>query len=138
MPQIRVLLADDHVPFRKGVASLLSAEGGFDVVGEADDGLQALELARDLTPDVILMDLSMPVMDGLEATRRIRQELPRVRVVILSVSYGAHGILEAVLCGASGFLPKMIQPQELYDTLRQVVQGQRAAGDTPPERANPD
>ena len=130
MPQIRVLLADDHVPFRKGVASLLSAEGGFDVVGEADDGLQALELARKLTPDVVLMDLSMPIMDGLEATRRIRQELPRVRIVILSVSYGAHGILEAVLCGASGFLPKMIQPQELYGTLRQVVQGQRAAGDT--------
>jgi DNA-binding NarL/FixJ family response regulator len=130
MSQIRILLADDHVPFRKGVASLLAAESGFDVVGEADDGLQALELARELTPDVILMDLSMPVMDGFEATRRIRAELPRVRVVILSVSYGAHGILEAVQCGASGFLPKMIEPQELYGTLREVVQGRpRAAGD---------
>ena len=76
MPQIRVLLADDNVPFRKGVASLLSAESGFDVVGEADDGLQALELARELTPDVILMDLSMPVMDGFEATRRIGRSCP--------------------------------------------------------------
>jgi DNA-binding NarL/FixJ family response regulator len=126
MSKIRVLLADDHLPFRKGLASLLAAGTGFDVVGEADDGQQALELARKLSPDVILMDLAMPIMDGLEATRRIRAELPRVKIVVLSVSYGPRTILDAVACGASGFLPKMIGAQVLYGTLREVVQADAA------------
>jgi DNA-binding NarL/FixJ family response regulator len=124
MPSIRVLLADDHAPFRGGVASLLAAESGFEVVGEAVDGQQALEMARELMPDVILMDVSMPVMDGLAATRRIKAEMPHARIVILTVSDGERSLFEALKCGADGYLPKMIEPRALFDTLRQVAQGE--------------
>jgi len=124
MTPIRVLLADDHALFRQGVASLLAAELDFEVVGQAVDGRQALALARELMPDVILMDVSMPVMDGLEATRRIRAEMPHVRIVMLTVSDGEHTLFEAIQCGAEGYLPKKIDPQTLYGTLRGVAQGE--------------
>ena len=124
MNPIRVLLADDHALFRRGVASLLAAEHDFEVVGEAGDGQQALEMARELMPDVILMDISMPVMDGLEATRRIKAEIPYVRIVILTVSDGERNLFEAVKSGAQGYLLKNIEPQALYGTLRGVVRGE--------------
>jgi DNA-binding NarL/FixJ family response regulator len=124
MTPLRVLLADDHALFRHGVASLLAAEVGFEVVGEAVDGREALEMARALRPDVILMDVSMPVMDGLEATRRIKAEMPAVRVVILTVSAGAGGDGEASRSGAEGFLSKMVEPKTLYGTLRGVVRAE--------------
>jgi len=124
MSTIRVLVADDHALFRRGVASLLLAERDFQVVGEAVDGQQALEMARDLKPDVILMDVSMPVMDGLAATRRIKAEMPHARIVILTVSDGEHILPEAIQCGASGYLSKMTEPRVLYDTLRRVVEGE--------------
>jgi DNA-binding NarL/FixJ family response regulator len=121
---IRVLLADDHALFRRGVASLLSAESDFEVVGEAADGRQALEMTRELMPDVILMDISMPVLDGLAATRLIKAEVPYVRIVILTASDGDQNLFEAVKSGAQGYLLKAIAPQALYDTLRGVVQGE--------------
>jgi DNA-binding NarL/FixJ family response regulator len=121
---IRVLLADDHALFRRGVASLLGAEQGFEVLGEAVDGRQAVEMARELMPDVILMDISMPVMDGLEATRRIKGEMPYVRIVILTASDGDRTLFEAVKSGAQGYLLKKIEPQALFGTLRGVVQGE--------------
>ena len=124
MSSIRVLLADDHALFRRGVASLLAAENGFEVVGEAVDGRQALEMARELMPDVILMDITMPEMDGLEATRRIKAEIPYVRIVILTASDGDQSLFEAVKSGAQGYLLKNIDPQALYSTLRGVVQGE--------------
>jgi len=124
MPSIRVLLADDHALFRRGVASLLAAEGGFEVVGQAGDGRQALEMARALMPDVILMDVSMPVMDGLEATRRIKAEMPCARIVILTVADGERSLFESIQCGASGYLPKNVEPRVLCSTLRGVVQGE--------------
>jgi DNA-binding NarL/FixJ family response regulator len=123
MSTIRVLLADDHALFRRGVASLLAAEGGFEVVGAAADGQQALEMARELMPDVILMDVSMPVMDGLEATRRIKAEMPHARIVILTVADGERSLSEAIQCGASGYLPKNVDLQVLCGTLRGVVRG---------------
>jgi len=124
MAPIRVLLADDHALLRRGVASLLAAESGFEVVGEAANGLQALDMARERRPDVILMDISMPVMDGLEAARRITAEMPQVRIVVLTVSEGERSLFEAIECGADGYLPKKTEPQVLYGTLRAVVQGE--------------
>jgi len=130
MSTIRVLLVDDHALFRQGVASLLADERDFEVVGEAVDGQQALEMARELMPDVILMDVSMPVMDGLAATRRIKAEMPHVRIVVLTLSDGESARFEAIQCGASGYLPKMAEPRVLYDTLRRVV----AEGEAPASR----
>ena len=124
MSTIRVLLADDHALFRRGVASLLAAESGFEVVGEAADGQQALEMARELMPDVILMDISMPVMDGLAATRLIGAEMPGVRIVMFTVSDGERSLFESIQCGASGYLPKNVEPRVLYSALRGVVQGE--------------
>jgi DNA-binding NarL/FixJ family response regulator len=121
---IRVLLVDDHALFRRGVASLLAAESDFEVVGEVGDGLRALEMARELMPDVILMDISMPGMNGLEATRRIKAEMPYVSIVILSASDGDRDLFEAVKSGARGYLLKKIDPQALYGTLRGVVHGE--------------
>jgi len=121
---IRVLLADDHPLFRKGIASLLSAEPGFEVLGEAPNGRVALEKARELMPDVILMDISMPEMNGLEATRRIKEEIPYVRIVILTVSDEDQNVFEAIKSGAQGYLLKKIEPQTLFNTLRRAVEGE--------------
>lgn len=124
MSAIRVLLVDDHALFRKGVAELLTSERDFQLVGEAGDGAEALEMARDLMPDVVLMDLSMPRMDGLEATRRIKAEIPCVRVVVLSVSNGERSSCGSVKSGAHGYLSKSVKPQALLDTVRRVARGE--------------
>jgi DNA-binding NarL/FixJ family response regulator len=121
---IRLLLVDDHALFRKGVADFLAAEQDIDLVGEADDGAQALEMARELMPDVVLMDISMPRMDGLEATRRIKAEIPYVRIVVLTVSDSDHSLFDAVKSGAQGYLLKSVEPQALLDTIRGVVRGE--------------
>jgi two-component system response regulator DegU len=123
MSPIRVLLADDHTLFREGIAGMLAQESDFDVVGEAPDGAQAVSLARALAPDVVVMDVSMPVMDGLEATRRIREELPAVKVVVLTVSCGARVREQAQASGAQGCLSKAVAPRVLCDALRDAVHG---------------
>jgi len=117
-------LVDDHPLFRKGIASLLSSEPGFEVLGEASDGQEAIEKARDLMPDVILMDISMPGVNGLEATQRIKQEIPYVRIVILTVSDEDQNLFEAIKSGAQGYLLKKIEPQTLFQTLRGVLEGE--------------
>ena len=124
MSPIRVLLVDDHALFRKGVAELLSSEPEFELVGEAADGNQAVEMARELMPDVILMDISMPGIDGLEATRRIKAEMPYVRIVILTVSESDHTLFDAIKSGAQGYLLKNVEPQALLDTLVGVFRGE--------------
>ena len=121
---IRVLLADDHSLFRKGIASLLSAESDFEVVGEAANGREALEMARGLMPDIILMDISMPGVDGLTATRQIKEEIPYVRIVMLTVEEEDQSLFEAVKSGAQGYLLKKIEPQALFGTLRGVARGE--------------
>ena len=124
MTSIRVLLVDDHPGFRQAVASVLATEQDFEVVGEAGDGRQALEMARELMPDVILMDVSMPLMEGTEATRRIKAELPYVKIVVLTVFDWEHCVFEAVKCGAETYLQKTFEPQALYRTLRGVMRGE--------------
>jgi DNA-binding NarL/FixJ family response regulator len=120
----RVLLVDDHALFRKGIASLLASQPDFEVVGEAADGREAVERARDVMPDIIVMDVSIPTGSGLEATCRIKESLPYVRIVMLTVSEDEQDLFEAVKNGAQGYLVKKIEPQELYSALRAVMQGE--------------
>jgi DNA-binding NarL/FixJ family response regulator len=121
---IRVLLVDDHALFRKGVASLLNALEDMEVVGEAGDGPEALAKARDLMPDLVLMDIHMPGWDGLETTRRIKQELPYVKIVMLTVSGKDEDLFEAIKNGAQGYLLKDIEPERLVRLLRGVYRGE--------------
>jgi DNA-binding NarL/FixJ family response regulator len=122
--RVRILLVDDHTLFRKGIASILAEERSFQVVGESANGRDATEKARELMPDVILMDISMPEMDGLEATRQIKEELPAIRIVILTVSDEDQNLFEAIKWGAQGYLLKKVDPQTLFNTLRAVARGE--------------
>jgi len=126
MDRIRVLLADDHALFREGLAGILAAQPDFDVVGEASDGLEALVKARELVPDLILMDIGMPGFDGLEATRRIKQELPAVTVVMLTVRDEEEKLFEAIKSGAQGYLLKNIRSRDMLGLLRGAVRGEAA------------
>lgn len=108
---MRVLLVDDHALFRDGVASLLRA-WGVDVVGEAGDGWEALEQARALSPDLILMDINMPRCNGLQATRLIKAELPAASIVMLTVSEDEEDLFEAVKSGAEGYILKEVDAEE--------------------------
>lgn len=122
---MRVLLVDDHALFRAGIASLLRA-WGMEVVGQAGDGLEALEAARRLLPDLILMDIGMPNCNGLEATRLITAELPQIRIVIVTVSDDDEHLFEAVKSGAEGYLLKGMQEDELERTLDAIAAGEPA------------
>ncbi|MGD8998194.1 MAG: response regulator transcription factor [Anaerolineae bacterium] len=124
MEPLRILLVDDHLLFRKGLIRLLDAQPGFDVVGEARDGLEAIEKTRQLRPDVVLMDIRMPNCDGLEATRRIKARMPDVQVVMLTVSDSEQDLAAAVKYGADGYLLKDLQPEELFEQLRRVGKGE--------------
>ena len=121
---LRILLVDDHVLFRKGVAALLARREEMQVVGEAGDGLEAISAAREILPDVILMDISMPNCNGLDATRRIKREMPHVKIVILTVSDDDHDLFEAIKSGAQGYLLKDLEPYQLYDLLESISRGE--------------
>ncbi|HXH98183.1 MAG TPA: response regulator transcription factor [Gaiellaceae bacterium] len=122
---MRVLLADDHALFRAGISSLLRAWSQ-EVVGEAANGIEALELSRRLHPDLVLMDISMPDCNGLEATRLIKAELPETRIVIVTVSDDDANLFEAIKSGAEGYLLKDASGDELQRTLEAVVSGEPA------------
>ncbi len=120
---IRVLLVEDHAVVRAGLEQLLANAGDIEVVGAAADGAQAVEMARECVPDVILMDLSMPVMDGIEATRRIHESDPGARVVVLTSLTDRPRILGALDAGAMGYLLKDAEPAELFRGVRAAAQG---------------
>lgn len=122
---MRVLLADDHVLFRAGIESLVRA-WGVEVVGHASDGAEAVEQARRLRPDLVLMDINMPVCNGIEATRMIKAELPETKVVIVTVSDDDEDLFEAVKHGADGYLLKGMSEQDLSTTLEAVAAGRPA------------
>ena len=125
MKPIRVLLVDDHAILRMGLASLLGTRKGIEVVGEAGNGEEGLRLALKLKPDIVLMDLMMPVMDGVEATRRLAAEAPETKVVILTTFGTADGISHALAAGACGALMKDIKLPELVEALQTVAGGGR-------------
>ncbi len=122
--RIRVLIADDHAILRKGIRALLGTEADIEVVGEAGDGLETVARAEELRPDVILMDLLMPRMDGIEATRRITTTLPGVRVLILTSFAADDKVFPAIKAGALGYILKDSGPDELVRAIHQVHRGQ--------------
>ena len=124
MERIRVMLVDDHALFRKGIASLLAACPDIEVVGEADNGAEALPKVADLMPDLILMDIQMPEVDGLEATRRIKAEHPYVKIVMLTVAEEDRSLFEAIKAGAQGYLVKKMDPEEFLSMIRGVSRGE--------------
>ena len=120
----RVLIVDDHALFRRGLQMVLDGEPDIEVVGEAADGQQALERAQELMPDVVLMDVRMPRRSGIEATREIRDALPHVRIIMLTVSDEEADLYEAIKAGASGYLLKEISTDEVPEAIRSVISGQ--------------
>jgi len=123
MKKISVLIADDHTLVRDGIRSLLALVANIEVVGEARDGKEAIEKTRDLAPDVVLMDLAMPVMSGLDATRRIRREFPRTRVLALTQYDDSEYVIPVIEAGARGFVSKMAAFSELTSAIQAVYNG---------------
>ena len=120
---IKVLLAEDHTIVRKGLRSLLDGEADIQVVGEAEDGQQAVEKAQLLLPDVVLMDITMPVLNGLEATRQIKSLHPRIKVVVLTVHSTPEYVFQILQAGGSGYVLKQAAVSELIQAIRAVYQG---------------
>jgi len=126
MERASILLVDDHELFREGLEAILGAQSDMQIVGVANDGLEALVKARELKPDLILMDVQMPGMDGLEATRRIKQILPETIIVMLTVRNDDEKLFEALKNGAQGYLLKDIRSQEMLTMLRGALRGEAA------------
>ena len=120
----RLLIADDHRLVRAGLRAQLEGEADLAVVDEAENGQEALELSRRHAPDLVLMDIRMPVMDGLEATRAIKQELPEVSVLIVTTHESQEYLLEALRAGAAGYVLKEATKQELLEAVRDVLEGE--------------
>ncbi|TEU18821.1 MAG: response regulator transcription factor, partial [Anaerolineales bacterium] len=120
---MRVLLVDDHPLYLEGLRGLLASRG-LHVVGQARDGLEALEQARSLRPDLILMDVQMPRCDGVEATRRIKAELPEAKIVMLTVAAEGDILFEALKSGASGYLLKSLDGAQFFSLLADVMRGE--------------
>src|SRR5687768_3018726 len=120
---IRVLIADDHAVVREGIRHVLSSDAGFEVVGEAADGAEAVALAGALHPDVVVLDLSMPRVSGLEAAARIRAVLPDVSILVLSIHDHEEYVLQSVRAGAQGYLRKDSSPADVRAAIRALYEG---------------
>ncbi|MBN1147780.1 MAG: response regulator transcription factor [Anaerolineales bacterium] len=124
MDRIRILLADDHTILRDGIRSLLEDQPDMQVIGEAEDGHTAIRMACELEPDVALMDIAMPLLNGLEAARRIKRDCPRVRVLILSMHENEEYIRQALASGAMGYILKDAAAHDLLGAIRSVYKGE--------------
>lgn len=123
MTRTRILIADDHEIFRKGLRSLVESAPGWEVCGEAANGVEALEEARKLAPDVIIMDIGMPYLNGLDATKQIRKELPQIRVLVLSQHDSSPMLTAAIDAGASAYITKAQAAHDLLTALERVAAG---------------
>ena len=121
MEPIRILLVDDQPLFRKAIATLIDEQPDMTVVGEAENGLDGVEQARALDPDLVVMDVEMPVMDGVQAVALLQDQAPRAKVIMLTVSESEDFLFEALRNGADGYLLKDLRPDQLYDMLRSVM-----------------
>jgi two-component system, NarL family, response regulator NreC len=125
LAMIRLMLADDHQVIRKGLRELFTAEPDFSVIGEAGDGLDAVKLAEQLQPDVLVLDLMMSGINGLEVTRQLNQKSPRIKILILSMHSNEAYVLEALRSGAKAYILKESPPEELIQAIREVSAGRR-------------
>jgi len=121
---LRVMVVDDHALFRRGIQMVLDQEPGLTVVGEATDGQQAIDRAQELMPDVVLMDVRMPKRSGIEAARRIKEAIPHVKILMLTVSDEEDDLYEAIKAGASGYLLKEIPTEDVAEAVKSVWSGQ--------------
>ena len=124
MDKISVLLAEDHTIVRKGLRSLLDKEIGIEVIGEAEDGREAIRKAEELHPDVVVMDIAMPDLNGLEATRRLKKRFPGMKIIILTVHNNEEYVLETLRAGASGYLVKKAAPTDLISAIQAAYRGE--------------
>ena len=124
MPPTTVLLADDHTLFRQGLRQICEVKGGFEVIGEAEDGQEAVRLAADLKPDVILMDINMPKLDGIRATSHIMEKNGEARVIVLTIYQENHHVFDAIKAGAKGYLRKTVDAQVLVEAVRAAHRGE--------------
>ncbi len=123
MDKIRILIVDDHAILRDGIRALLNLYDDIEIVGEASEGNEAIEKARELVPDVVVMDIAMPGMDGLEATRRIIKKNPTVKILVLTQYNNKEYILSAIKAGAAGYVPKRALGSELVSAIRAIYRG---------------
>ena len=124
---VRILVADDHTMFREGLREMLERQSDFDVVGEAADGLETVRMARELCPDIVLMDIHMPLLDGIAASRRISDVCLKSRVIILTMDHEDDTVFEAIRAGAQGYVLKEARTRDLVETVRAVHRGERAS-----------
>jgi DNA-binding NarL/FixJ family response regulator len=120
---IRILLVDDHTVLRDGLKSLLNYEADLEVVGDASDGREAIALAADLQPDVVVTDISMPGLNGIESARALRQEHPELKIIILSMHAGQEYVVQALQAGVNGYVVKQADASEVLTAIRAVIQG---------------
>jgi DNA-binding NarL/FixJ family response regulator len=126
---VRILIVDDHVLFRVGIAQILSREEDLEVVGEAEDSRTAMDAALETSPNIILMDLSLPAPGGIETTARIKRELPSVSIVVLAVQEDEDALFDAIKAGAAAFILKDISPDDLVNVIRRVSNGEYLIND---------
>ena len=123
MAKIKVLLVEDHTILREGIKALLEKEPGIEVIGEADDGIEAMKAVEKLQPDIVLLDITLPYLNGLEITRKISKRYPGIKVLILTMHNSEEYVIELLTAGAKGYIIKQAAPNELISAIRSVSEG---------------